>query len=65
MINSILSFVLTFSPKPKLDFAYTYNIPFLNDSTPKWSMRGKIRDNVKKELIKDMKEEPFFSLNKL
>ena len=34
-----------------LDFAYKYNIPFLKDSTPQWSMRGKIRDNVKKELI--------------
>jgi tRNA(Ile)-lysidine synthetase-like protein len=34
-----------------IEFAYKYNIPFLNDSTPKWSMRGKIRDNVKKELI--------------
>lgn len=34
-----------------VEFAYKYNIPFLNDSTPKWSMRGKIRDNVKKELI--------------
>lgn len=34
-----------------IDFAYKFNIPFLKDSTPKWSMRGKIRDNVKKELI--------------
>ena len=37
--------------KDIIEFAYKYNIPFLNDSTPKWSMRGKIRDNVKKELI--------------
>jgi len=34
-----------------IDFAYIFNIPFLKDSTPKWCMRGKIRDNVKKELI--------------
>ena len=34
-----------------IDFAYKFNIPFLKDSTPQWSMRGKIRDNVKKELI--------------
>ena len=34
-----------------IDFALEHNIPFLKDSTPKWCMRGKIRDNVKNELI--------------
>ncbi len=32
------------------DFAIKYNIPFLQDSTPKWSQRGKIRDIVKPAL---------------
>ena len=27
------------------DLANTFNIPYLKDSTPKWSARGKIRDN--------------------
>jgi tRNA(Ile)-lysidine synthetase-like protein len=32
------------------DFAIKNNIPFLQDSTPKWSQRGKIRDKVKPAL---------------
>jgi tRNA(Ile)-lysidine synthase TilS/MesJ len=28
-------------------FAYNNNIPYLHDSTPEWSQRGKIRDSVK------------------
>ena len=32
------------------DFAITNHIPFLKDSTPKWSQRGKIRDIVKPAL---------------
>ncbi len=32
------------------DFALEYNIPFLVDSTPKWSQRGKIRDVVRPAL---------------
>jgi len=28
-------------------FAYNHNIPYLHDSTPEWSQRGKIRDHVK------------------
>jgi tRNA(Ile)-lysidine synthetase-like protein len=32
------------------DFALEYNIPFLSDSTPKWSQRGKIRDVVRPAL---------------
>ena len=34
-----------------INLALDYNIPYLNDSTPKWSMRGKIRDNIKTSLI--------------
>jgi tRNA(Ile)-lysidine synthase TilS/MesJ len=39
---------------PKIDiykFAIENNIPFLHDSTPKWSQRGKIRDIVKPALV--------------
>ena len=43
--------MLNIYKKNIIDFALKYNIPFLKDSTPKWSMRGKIRDNIKKELI--------------
>ncbi len=32
------------------DFALDHNIPFLLDSTPKWSQRGKIRDIVRPAL---------------
>lgn len=31
-------------------YAIEHNIPFLNDSTPKWSQRGKIRDIVRPAL---------------
>jgi tRNA(Ile)-lysidine synthase TilS/MesJ len=38
-------------PKSEIyEFAIKYNIPFLQDSTPKWSQRGKIRDIVKPAL---------------
>jgi tRNA(Ile)-lysidine synthase TilS/MesJ len=39
---------------PKIDiykFAIENNIPFLQDSTPKWSQRGKIRDIVRPALV--------------
>ena len=29
-----------------LDYAHTNRIPYLKDSTPKWSERGKLRDNL-------------------
>jgi len=29
-----------------VNYAHLKNIPYLKDSTPKWSMRGRIRDNV-------------------
>lgn len=35
-------------PKAKIiEYAYKYGIPFLEDSTPSWSMRGKIRDIIR------------------
>jgi len=38
-------------PKSEIyDYAIKHNIPFLIDSTPKWSQRGKIRDIVKPAL---------------
>lgn len=38
-------------PKSEIyEFAIKHNIPFLQDSTPKWSQRGKIRDIVKPAL---------------
>jgi tRNA(Ile)-lysidine synthase TilS/MesJ len=38
-------------PKNEIyEFAISHNIPFLLDSTPKWSQRGKIRDIVKPAL---------------
>lgn len=38
-------------PKKEIyEYASILNIPFLFDSTPKWSQRGKIRDNVRPTL---------------
>ncbi len=38
-------------PKSEIyEYAINHNIPFLQDSTPKWSQRGKIRDIVKPAL---------------
>lgn len=34
-----------------IEFANNANIPYLIDSTPKWSTRGKIRDNVLKSML--------------
>lgn len=47
-----------------LDYATNMYIPFLKDSTPKWSMRGKIRDNIlpKLEDINGNIIDSFFSL---
>ena len=39
--------MLDISKKEIIKFANSNNIPYLIDSTPKWSMRGKIRDNLK------------------
>ena len=38
--------LLNIPKKSIVEFAKATRIPFLHDSTPKWSARGKIRDNV-------------------
>jgi len=38
--------LLNVAKKDIIEFALNHNIPYLNDSTPKWCMRGKIRDNL-------------------
>lgn len=47
-----------------VNYAINMNIPYLKDSTPKWSMRGKIRDNIlpKMEEINSNIVKSFFSL---
>jgi tRNA(Ile)-lysidine synthetase-like protein len=42
--------MLKISKKSIYDFAMLIDIPFLWDSTPKWSQRGKIRDHVRPTL---------------
>ena len=44
-------------------YANNNNIPYLGDSTPKWSMRGKIRDNVRPVLDNLNIINSFFSLS--
>ena len=39
--------ILNVSKKDIYTFAYKYNIPYLCDSTPNWSQRGKIRDHIR------------------
>jgi tRNA(Ile)-lysidine synthetase-like protein len=52
-MNSDINFIrpmLEISKKNIYDYAKYYNFLFLWDSTPKWSQRGKIRDNVRPAL---------------
>lgn len=44
--------ILNVSKKHIYRFAYKYNIPYLCDSTPNWSQRGKIRDHIRPALDK-------------
>lgn len=49
-----LSFIrpmLSISKEEIYNFAHQYNIPYLFDSTPKWSQRGQIRDSIRPALI--------------
>jgi len=39
--------MLNIKKKDIIEFANINNIPYLFDSTPKWSVRGKIRDNLR------------------
>jgi tRNA(Ile)-lysidine synthase TilS/MesJ len=43
--------LLNISKSDIYQYAINHNIPFLQDSTPKWSQRGKIRDIVRPALI--------------
>ena len=43
--------ILTITKSQIYDFAHQYNIPYLSDSTPKWSQRGQIRDIIRPNLI--------------
>lgn len=44
--------ILNIQKKDIYVFAYKYHIPYLHDSTPDWSQRGKIRDIVRPALDK-------------
>lgn len=44
--------LLNIEKKHIIDYANVNNIPYLYDSTPKWSIRGKIRDNIKPAFLK-------------
>ncbi len=44
--------LLNVEKKHIIDYANSNNIPYLYDSTPSWSIRGKIRDNVKPSLLR-------------
>ena len=43
--------LLNVEKKHIIDYANSNSIPYLYDSTPSWSIRGKIRDNVKPSLL--------------
>ena len=47
-INNIIYWrpILNISKYEIICYANNNNIPYLKDSTPKWSIRGKIRDNL-------------------
>lgn len=44
--------LLNIEKKHIINYANVNNIPYLYDSTPKWSIRGKIRDNIKPAFLK-------------
>ena len=63
--------MLNIKKKEIINFANINNIPYLFDSTPKWSVRGKIRDNLRpvicslknnSDIIDENQLEGFFSL---
>jgi len=56
--------MLNISKKNIISFANNNNLPYLNDSTPHWSARGKIRDNLVPFLnnLKYNSIESFFDL---
>jgi tRNA(Ile)-lysidine synthetase-like protein len=58
--------ILSIEKKNIYVFGNTYNIPYLHDSTPEWSERGKIRDIIKPAFNNWNKEAipAFFELSK-
>ena len=63
--------MLNIKKKDIINFANINNIPYLFDSTPKWSVRGKIRDNLRpvicslknnSNIIDESQIDGFFSL---
>jgi len=63
--------MLNIKKKDIIAFANINNIPYLFDSTPKWSVRGKIRDNLRpvicslknnSDIIDESQLDAFFSL---
>lgn len=63
--------MLNIKKKDIINFANANNIPYLFDSTPKWSVRGKIRDNLRpvicslknnSDIIDESQLDAFFSL---
>ena len=63
--------MLNIKKKDIINFANINNIPYLFDSTPKWSVRGKIRDNIRpvicslknnSNIIDESQIDGFFSL---
>lgn len=57
--------LLDVDKKTITDYAFNSKIPYLEDSTPKWSNRGKIRDNIRPILEQFDKNiiSSFFELN--
>jgi tRNA(Ile)-lysidine synthetase-like protein len=64
--------MLNVKKKDIIAFANINNIPYLFDSTPKWSVRGKIRDNLRpvicslknnNDIIDESQIDAFFSLS--
>jgi len=53
--------MLDISKTDIINFANNNNIPYLKDSTPKWSMRGQIRDKIRPQLT-DTTINAFFNL---
>jgi tRNA(Ile)-lysidine synthetase-like protein len=44
--------MLCIEKKHIIDYAHINNIPYLYDSTPEWSVRGKIRDKIRPAFLK-------------
>ena len=51
--------LLCISKKHIIDYANINKIPYLYDSTPEWSIRGKIRDKIRPALLKLKNNEDF------